>query len=141
MTTLWQLLDESASRYGEKTALKMKRGYAVERWSYQHLRQVSEGVAAYLHAEGVSKGECVLVCAPNMPEWVALYFGCMRSGVILVPIDVRSTPDFIESINEQTTQLAELYFDTCPASPELTLAVRKLQEARMWANAALATNQ
>lgn len=46
-----------------------------------------------------------------------------------------------ERINEQTTQLAELYFDVCPASPELTLAVRKLQEARMWANAALATNQ
>ena len=47
MTTLWQLLDESAYRYGEKTALKMKRGYTVERWGYQHLRRASEGVAAY----------------------------------------------------------------------------------------------
>ena len=45
-----------------------------------------------------------------------------------------------ESINEQTAALAELYMDVCPGSPEATLAVRSLQEARMWANAALATN-
>lgn len=96
------MLEESASRFGDKTALKMKRGYAVERWSYQHLQQVSEGVASYLHREGIGKGECVMVCAPNMPEWVALYFGCMCSGVILVPIDVRSTSDFIASVNDQT---------------------------------------
>ena len=46
-----------------------------------------------------------------------------------------------ESVNDQTAALAELYMDACPESPEATLAVRKLQEARMWANAAIATNQ
>ena len=45
-----------------------------------------------------------------------------------------------ETVNAATVGLAKLYMNTCPASPELTLAVRKLQEARMWANAALATN-
>ncbi len=43
-------------------------------------------------------------------------------------------------INGNTIGLAHEYFEHCPESPELTLAIRKLQEARMWANAALATN-
>jgi hypothetical protein len=56
-----------------------------------------------------------------------------------------SPPDAVravkhEAVNDHTIKLAKIYFDNCPASPELTLAVRKLQEARMWANAALATN-
>ncbi len=55
------------------------------------------------------------------------------------PDDVRAAKH--ESVNTQTAALAELYMDVCPESPEATLAVRKLQEARMWANAAIATNQ
>lgn len=41
-----------------------------------------------------------------------------------------------------TAQAARVMYDTilghCPESAERTLAVRKLQEARMWANAAIA---
>lgn len=40
------------------------------------------------------------------------------------------------------SQAAKVMYDTllghCPESAERTLAVRKLQEARMWANAAIA---
>ena len=45
-----------------------------------------------------------------------------------------------ENINAATADLAELYFENAPESPELTLAIRALQTARMWANSALATN-
>lgn len=41
-----------------------------------------------------------------------------------------------------TAQAATVMYDTilghCPESAERTIAVRKLQEARMWANAAIA---
>lgn len=45
-----------------------------------------------------------------------------------------------DKINTATADLAVLYFQNAPESPEMTLAIRALQTARMWANAALATN-
>jgi hypothetical protein len=36
---------------------------------------------------------------------------------------------------------ASAILDNCPSTPERTLAIRKLQEARMWANASIALNE
>jgi len=44
-------------------------------------------------------------------------------------------------ITEKTKELAHLYFELMPGSPEATTALRCLQEARMWANCAIATNE
>jgi len=40
-------------------------------------------------------------------------------------------------INDVATQAYDVILDACPRSAERTLAIRKLQEARMWANAAV----
>jgi hypothetical protein len=45
-----------------------------------------------------------------------------------------------DAINTAAIACAEAFMDNAPESPELTLAIRALEEARMWANAALATN-
>ena len=102
MTSLCQLLQGAAVEHGSKTALLMQRGYRMERWSYQYLWEFSERVAAHLRAKGLQQGDRLLLWAPNMPEWLGLYFGCLRAGVILVPLDVRSTPDFVTRVKERT---------------------------------------
>ena len=79
MATLCRLLDESAHSFGAKTALQIKRGYRMERWSYQYLRDFSFRAATYLRGFGIAKGERLLISAPNTPEWVGLYFGCLRA--------------------------------------------------------------
>ena len=42
-----------------------------------------------------------------------------------------------KAINGMAEQMYGLLLDVCPRSAERTLAIRKLQEARMWANAAV----
>ena len=37
-----------------------------------------------------------------MPQWVLGFFGALRAGAIPVPLDVRSTPDFVSRVVEQT---------------------------------------
>ena len=41
-------------------------------------------------------------------------------------------------VQAAATQCAKEFFTACPESHELTLAIRCLQEAKMWANAAIA---
>ncbi|MGH2345214.1 MAG: AMP-binding protein, partial [Chloroflexota bacterium] len=55
-----------------------------------------------LQAHGVGKGGRVVIWAPNSPWWVAAFLGCLRLGIILVPLDLRSTPEFIERVVHQT---------------------------------------
>lgn len=102
MTTLSQLLQTAADEFGPKTAVLMQRGYRVERWSYEYLWEFSERLATYLRGKGLQQGDRLLLRAPNMPEWLGLYFGCLRAGVILVPLDVLSTPDFVARVRDKT---------------------------------------
>lgn len=44
-------------------------------------------------------------------------------------------------INAVTREAAEEVIRYCPPSAEKTLALRALQQARMWANAAIAVNE
>lgn len=42
-----------------------------------------------------------------------------------------------KAINDSAYEMYRMILDSCPRSAERTLAIRKLQEARMWANAAI----
>ena len=59
-------------------------------------------MARYLQERGVEKGDRVLLWAPNMPEWVELYFAGHAIGAVLVPLDVRSARDFVDAVIART---------------------------------------
>lgn len=46
-----------------------------------------------------------------------------------------------ETIRSQAKILAEVFEDLCPDSREKSLAITNLEEAVMWANAAIARNE
>ncbi|MBV8053396.1 MAG: AMP-binding protein, partial [Acidobacteriaceae bacterium] len=59
--------------------------------------------ARELEARGISQGERVLLWAPNSAEWVSVFLGCMLRGVVVVPIDDISTPEFALSFHRQVS--------------------------------------
>jgi len=50
-------------------------------------------------------------------------------------------PERFEKLRDATKELAYLITDNCPDSRERALALTKLEEANMWANAAIARNE
>ncbi len=50
-------------------------------------------------------------------------------------------PQRYQLINKYTQEAAQRVIDYCPPSAEKTLALRALQQARMWANAAIAVHE
>ena len=40
--------------------------------------------------------------SPNCPQWVLAFFGCLRAGLVVVPLDLRSSPDFVERVASKT---------------------------------------
>ena len=91
-----------AERWGGRDALLFKPAFRYQRWSYSRLWEESGRVAAMLQQRGLKKGDQAVLWGPNCPQWVLAFFGCIRAGVVLVPLDVRSAPDYVERVLSRT---------------------------------------
>ena len=81
---LASLLTESASREGEQVAVKLDD---VE-LSYAQLDGASAHVAGLLAEHGVSDGDRVGIMLPNVPHFPVCYYGVLRAGGVVVPMNV-----------------------------------------------------
>ncbi len=70
-------------------------------WTYRQVAETAFRFARELESHQIEKGERVLLWAPNSAEWVAVFFGCMLRGAIVVPIDDAGTADFAERAYRQ----------------------------------------
>jgi long-chain acyl-CoA synthetase len=73
-------------------------GYRRRGHTYEDVSRAARGFAARLAAAGFSRGDKVVFWGENRPEWVAAYWGCLLSGIIAVPIDYRSSAEFVSKV-------------------------------------------
>ncbi len=97
---LLSFLDDCAAR-GDATAFAHRRGLRVARWSYAQLRATAFQFARELESRDIARGDRVLLWAENSAEWVAAFFGCLLRGVIVVPLDMESAPEFVRRVQRQ----------------------------------------
>ncbi len=56
-------------------------------FTYQDINILSARIAYQLHRLGIGKGDRLVASVPKSVEALALYLGCLRSGVIFVPLN------------------------------------------------------
>ncbi len=95
--SIGEYLDNFLAR-GRESAYVQKRGYRTIRLSYRDVARTAFQFARELDARGISKGDRVLIWGSNSAEWVAAFYGCALAGVVAVPIDDISTPDFAAAV-------------------------------------------
>lgn len=108
---------------GEREAIRFHNGYRTWRASYGDLDARIGAVAAYLDANGISKGERVLVWGENRLEWVAVFWACVARGVEIVPIDFHSSARLLAHVQEQVRARLLIFGEEVDAAE---LAVDKL---------------
>ncbi len=64
--------------------------------SYAALRDGAAAVAGATRAAGISPGDRVLLLAPSVPEFGALYYGLHAAGAVVVTVNTMSTPAELE---------------------------------------------
>ncbi len=80
------------------TFLAFDDGYRRRQYSYTDAGRAARGFAARLATAGLTKGDKVVFWGENRPEWVVCYWGCLIAGVVVVPIDYRSSGDFVAKV-------------------------------------------
>jgi long-chain acyl-CoA synthetase len=81
---LGSVLSSSAAADPERVAIRL----GARAVSYGELDGAARGVAAALHARGISPGDSVALLIPNVPEFSIAYFGAIYAGCTVVPLNV-----------------------------------------------------
>ncbi len=81
---LARILTETAEKHGDKPAFKLDD---VE-LSYSLLDEGSARIAALLKSKGLEVGDRVGLMMPNVPYFPVIYFGILRAGGVVVPMNV-----------------------------------------------------
>ncbi len=124
-TTVTSYLEDFRSR-GRATAFAHRRGLRTTRWPYEQTATVAHQIARELEARGIGKGDRVLLCAENSPEWIACFFGCLLRGVIVVPLDIQSDPEFVDRVQGQVS--AKLIVTNTSSSNLRSLQILRIEE-------------
>ncbi len=77
------MLQRSAERFGNRIAVSLGERHL----SYKELDAASNKIARALTGAGVKSGDRAVILAENSPEYVAAYFGIVKTGVIAVLLD------------------------------------------------------
>ncbi|MGI8594505.1 MAG: long-chain-fatty-acid--CoA ligase, partial [Solirubrobacteraceae bacterium] len=81
---LASILTETAERYGDRPALKLD-GATI---TYEQLEEGSARGAAMLRSKGFEAGDRVGIMLPNVPYFALAYYGILRAGGVVVPMNV-----------------------------------------------------
>ena len=87
--TIGAFLSEAAERFADKTALVFEE----QVWTFKQLDDASSRVAGYLQSQGVGRGDRVSLYSPNCAEWVIAYYGVLKIGAVVNPLNLMLTPD------------------------------------------------
>jgi long-chain acyl-CoA synthetase len=108
-------------RHDGVTAFVHRRGLRTERWSYGRLARTAFQFSRELEARGIGRGDRVLLWTANSPEWVAVFFGCLVRGAVVVPLDVQSESDFAARIARQVEAKLAVLDEITRGKAELNL--------------------
>jgi long-chain acyl-CoA synthetase len=75
-------------------------GYRTWTWTYADLAAASRAFAQRLRDEKVTPGQAIAIWSENRPEWIAALWGAWLEAVVVVPIDYRTSPDFLTRVAE-----------------------------------------
>ena len=78
------ILTESARRAPDRPVAVFDGGQLT----YRQLDQASDRVAANLAAAGIKPGDRVALQLPNIPQFLISYFGILKAGAVVVPLNV-----------------------------------------------------
>ena len=122
--TLDRIVRRNALRYPDKPALVI----GASSCTWRELDGRVDRVANALRARGLARGDRVALLLGNCAEFIELYFGLARAGMIAVPVNYRLTPgELAQLLGHATPSLfvvgaafADKANDVAGLLPELT---------------------
>ncbi len=92
---------EELPAVGRRTAILNCGEYRRVGWSYGDLYWAVKAFALEVTNRGLVKGDRVLLVGENSPGWVAAFLGCLDRGLVVVPLEVTGSPEFVAKVQKK----------------------------------------
>jgi long-chain acyl-CoA synthetase len=126
-TNIFAAIEQTANRYPDNIALEMFGEDGDVRYSYRQTLDLALLLGQSLRSRGVKKGDRVAFCARLGPKWAIAYLGVMRSGAVVVPLDVEYG---LKDLTTILTQIeCKVIFSAQEKLPLLKQAVEEMKSA------------
>ena len=89
---LYSLLDETAARQPANPC----SNFFGKRLTYKQIKDLSDLFAASIGSLGIRKGDRVILLLPNSPQFLIAYYGLLKVGAVVVPLNPLSTERELE---------------------------------------------
>jgi len=94
MNSIGQIPAEAARRYGDRAALIVPD----RELTFNELEALTNRCANALVALGIQPGDRVTLYSGNCWEWIVSYYGALKAGAVINPINVMLTPREVEFV-------------------------------------------
>jgi long-chain acyl-CoA synthetase len=123
---LSSVLEHTARLTPERVAIVC----GAQQLTYGDLDAQANRVAAGLHAMGIRTGDHVALSCPNLPFFPTAYFGILKAGAAVVPINVLLKPREIAYHLRDSGAKAAMAFDGTPDLPIAEMVKAACAEAK-----------
>ncbi|MFF5970673.1 long-chain fatty acid--CoA ligase [Streptomyces sp. NPDC012769] len=113
MLNLSVLLEDSARKYPDRDALVL----GPTRLTYAQVDAAANQVANLLVERGVAPGDKVALSCPNLPYFPIVYYGILKAGAVVVPLNVLLKSREIAYHLEDADVTAYFCFEGTPELP------------------------
>jgi long-chain acyl-CoA synthetase len=120
MPNLADLLTRAASEHGDRIALKLDE----QELNYAFLNEGASRIAGLLRERGIEPGDRVGIMLPNVPYFPVVYYGILRAGGVVVPMNVllkRREVDFY--LGDSGAKLLFVWHGFAAEAPDDAIAV------------------
>jgi long-chain acyl-CoA synthetase len=80
-----------SEKFADRVSMCIKEGTEWTNVTYAELSQRAINLCSYLVESGVQQGDRVALLSEAKPDWGIAFFGAIRSGAIVVPLDIKLT--------------------------------------------------
>ncbi len=129
--TLASLVDQMAERHEHALAFQRLEDEGLTRVTFKEVQGRANLVSARLAEAGVKRGDRVVLSALNHPDWAITYFGIVRLGATVVPVDPQLEADPFDNIIKES-EARVLVWDAHVRKHAGVLLTDKLQGTRFF---------
>jgi long-chain acyl-CoA synthetase len=113
MLNLSVLLEDTARRHPDRDAVVL----GPARVDYRTLNAKANAVANLLVSRGIKPGDKVALSCPNLPQFPAIYFAILKTGAVVVPLNVLLKGREVAYHLEDSDAKAYVCFEGTPELP------------------------
>ena len=130
MKTTTHTLDQALAHQAERSPRKTFVKFQGRKYTYRDMDRLASVFASYLLGAGMRRGDRVAIVSSNCHEYIAAYFGIVRAGGVVLPVNNLLTHEEINFILDDAS--VSIVFHDTECAPTVQKLIQRERDARTY---------